>query len=96
MKSREECEKILGGELLKKIENTLKAKSIDEHTTMRVVDYLALHKLAFPYVDINSVLVKTNAITSIAPTDVAFEENLHTVQEPFQLSLPSFSAAYLS
>ena len=55
MKSREECEKILGCDLLKKIEGTLKSKSIDEHTTMRVVDYLALHKLAFPYVDINLV-----------------------------------------
>lgn len=63
MKSREECEKILGSALLQKIEKTLQAKSIDEHTTMRVVDYLALHKIAFPYVDIN--LVASNLCNNI-------------------------------
>ena len=63
-----------------------------------LVKTLPQHKkvVASKCVDTNSVLVKTNAITSIAPTAVAFEAPLHNGQVPFQLSLPSFSAAYLS
>ena len=50
--SIEECKEILGTNLVSRVENSLKSKGIDEHTTMRVLDYLALHELSFPYINI--------------------------------------------
>ena len=52
MKTIDECKEILGARLVVKVEHTLKSKGIDEHTINRILDYLALHKLSFPYINI--------------------------------------------
>lgn len=55
MKTRQECVRILGGELVSRVEGVLSAKEINKATIDRVLDYLALHQLAFPYFDIDAL-----------------------------------------
>lgn len=55
MKSRRECEKILGKSLVTRVETRLKMKKINQMTIDRVLDYLALHQEAFPFFDIDAL-----------------------------------------
>lgn len=55
MKTKQECELILGVKLVSNVERSLINKGVNNETVDRVLDYLALHKQAFPYIEIDEV-----------------------------------------
>ena len=55
MKTKEQCLEILGSGLVERVERVLSERKIDDSTIARVLDYLALHKQTFPYIDIENL-----------------------------------------
>lgn len=72
MKTRKECESVLGKELFDYVEQSLSWKNINQETIHRVLDYLALHKIAFPYINISELAERlcNNLACSISYQDM--------------------------
>lgn len=73
MKTREECVNILGEEKVSKVEAVLFGKDINKETVEHVLNYLALSKLTFPYLDNDETTARIcgNLMKSISHNSVA-------------------------
>jgi len=61
VKTKEQCVEILGKELSNKVEQTLLSKGINDGTINRALDYLAIHKQAFPFIDITEIAMNLSS-----------------------------------
>ena len=81
MLSRQQCTQLLGEERVYDIVKKLKAKNINQETTDRVLDYLACHSQAFPFLD--SKATEDRLINNIQ-TNIVYQDMLTFGRERYK------------
>ena len=77
MLSIDECKQILGEERVLSITSKFQQKEINQETINRVLDYLALNKKAFPYLD--NIELENNLINNLNE-NIIHEEFIRTLR----------------